>query len=115
MKLYDYFFNGGSLRDHETRKLLMVLIDLGNSLEEPLEEAKILLKNQCQFCSIFAARESNCDKSPEELLGLVELEWTSKLQVLFHNASQARNAQDFPPLLKETMLKFNAQHDFKVN
>ena len=55
----------------------MLLIDLGNSLEEPLEEAKILLKNQCQFCSIFAARESDCDKSPKELLGLVELEWTS--------------------------------------
>ena len=114
MKLYGYFFNGGSLRDQGTRELLMLLIDLGNSLEQPLEEARILQKNLCQFCSIFAARESNRDKSPEELIGMVEVEWTHKLQDLFHNASQARNAQDMPPLLKNTMSKFNAKHDFKV-
>lgn len=103
------------MRDQGTRELIMLLIDLGNGLEKPLEEAKVLVENLYQFCSIFAARESNLEKSNEDLVGLAEVEWTYKLQVLFHNASQARNTQDMPPLLKETMSKFNDQHEFKVN
>lgn len=93
----------------------MLLVDLANSLEKPLEEANILVRNLYQFCSIFAARESNVDTPVEDLIGLAEVEWTHKLAVLFFNASQDKNTQDMPPLLKETMAKFNAQHEFKVN
>ena len=103
------------MRDQETRELIMLLIDLGNGLENPLEEAKILVGNLYQFCSIFAARETNLEKSKEDLIGMAEVEWTYKLQDLFHNASQARNTQDMPPLLKETLSKFNNQYEFKVH
>lgn len=115
VKLYDHFFTGGSLRDHSTRELLLLLVDFGNSLDEPLEEAKILLKNLYQCCGFFAAKDCNLDKSPEELVGLFEVEWTKRLEEIFHNASKARNTQDMLPLLKEVMAKFNAKHDFKVN
>ena len=115
MNLYEYFFKGGSLRDQGTRELLLLLVDLANSLDKPLEEANILVRNLYQFCSIFAARESNLEKSKEDLIGLAEVEWTHKLAVLFFNAGQEKNAQDMPALLKETMAQFNVEHDFKVN
>lgn len=93
----------------------MLLVDLGNSLDEPLEDAKILRQNLYQFCGIFAAWESNLDKSPEELVGPAEVEWTKRLEEIFHNATKTKNTQDMPALLKELMAKFNAQHDFKVD
>ena len=95
--------------------MLLLLVDLANSLDEPLEEAKILLKNLYEFCSLFAAWETNQDKSPEELVGPAEVEWTKRLEELFHNTSKKKNSMDMPPLLKEVMSKFNAQHDFKVD
>ena len=92
----------------------MLLIDLGNSFDEPLEESQILLKNLLQFSGIYANWETNLGKSPEELIGPVEVEWTRKLEEIFHNAKKEKNTQDMPPLLKQVMSKFNAQHEFKV-
>ena len=92
----------------------MLLVDLGNSLETPLEESRVLLENLCQFCSIFANWSTNRQKSAEELIGPAEMEWTKRLLEIFNNLTKARNTHDLPPLLKEVMSKFNAQHDFKV-
>ena len=93
----------------------MLLMDLGNSLETPLEEARVLLDNLCQFCSIFVNRSNNRQKTAEELIGPAEMEWTKRLLEIFNNLYKARNTQDMPPLLKQVMSKFNNQHEFKVN
>ena len=48
-------------------------------------------------------------------MGPAEVEWTKRLEEIFHNATKTKNTQDMPALLKELMAKFNAQHDFKVD
>ena len=92
----------------------MLLIDLGNSFDEPLEESQILLKNLLQFCALYANWGTNLGKSPEELIGPAEVEWTLILEEIFRNTKKEKNTQDMPPLLKEVMSKFNAQHEYKV-
>lgn len=89
------------------------MIDLGISLK--LEDAETLLANLVEFCSIFANLDSNKDKSPAVLLGLAEVAWTTKLQMIFHNQTITQNTMDMPPRLKELMSKFNANHDYEVN
>ena len=93
----------------------MLLIDLGNSLEPPLEESRVLLDNLCQCCRFFANESYNRQKTAEELIGPAEMKWTKRLLEIFNNLYKARNTQDMPPLLKEVMSKFNNQHEFKVN
>lgn len=112
ISLYTHFFTGRSLKDQFTRELLLLLIDLGSSLE--MEEAETLLDNLCEFCVFFVKWDSNGEKSREQLLGSAEVEWLSRLQSTFHNARILQNTQDMPPLLKDVMAKFNSQHDFKV-
>ena len=80
-----------------------------------MEEAEILLDNLLEFCSFYVNKDYNKDKSSEDLLGAAELEWSGRLQDIFHNTSMPKNTQDMPPLLKDVMAKFNSQHDFKVN
>lgn len=111
--LYDHFFTGSSLKDQRTRELLLLLIDLGSSLE--MEEAETLLDNLYEFCGFFVNWESNIGKSREELLGSAEVEWLTRLQMIFHNATIAQNNQQMPPLVKEVLARFNSQHEFKVN
>ena len=111
--IYDHFFTGKSLRDQETRELLLLLLDLGNSLE--MEEAEILLDNLLDFCGFYAKLESNKEKSKEELVGSAEVEWTGRLQEVFHNATKLRKTQDMHVLVKDVLSKFNHKHDYKVN
>ena len=113
VSLYEHFFTGSSLKDQGTRELLLLLIDLGSSLE--MDEAETLLGNLCDFCGFFVNSESNKDKTREELLGSAEVEWLTRLQMIFHNATIIQNTQDMPALLKEVMAKFNSQHEFKVS
>ena len=110
--IYDHFFTGKSLRDQETRELLLLLLDFGSSLE--MEEAEILLDNLLEFCGFFANLETNKDKSLEQLVGSAEVEWCSRLQEIFHNAAKRRNTQDMDTLVKDLMAKFNRQHEYKV-
>ena len=111
--IYDHFFTGRSLKDQGTRELLLLLLDLGSSLE--MEEAEVLLDNLLEFCGFYVNWESNQDKSREELLGAAEIAWSSRLQSIFHNANILQKTQDMNTLLKDLMAKFNSQHDFKVN
>ena len=80
-----------------------------------MEEAETLLDNLYEFCGFFGNWESNRDKSREELLGSAEVEWLTRLQMIFHNATIAQNNQHMPPLVKEVLARFNSQHEFKVN
>ena len=101
------------MRDQETRELLLLLLDLGSSFE--MEEADILLDNLLEFCGFYATLESNQDKSKEELMGSAEVEWTGRLQTIFHNAAILKRTQDMHTLIKDVLSKFNDKHDYKVN
>lgn len=79
-----------------------------------MEEAEILLNNLLEFCGFYVNKECNMDKSREDLLGAAEVEWCRRLQDVFHNTSNPKNTPDMPPLLKDTMAKFNSKHEFKV-
>ena len=80
-----------------------------------MEEAEVLLDNLLQFCGFYANWESNQDKSREELVGAADLEWSGRLQIIFHNATILQKTQNMNTLLKDVMAKFNSQHEFKVN
>ena len=88
----------------------MLLVDFGNSLQ--MEEAKTLLENLCQFCSLFVNDESNRGKTPEELIGPAELKWASRLHDIFHNVS-GKYTLNMGARLNNLMSNFNAKHNFK--
>ena len=79
-----------------------------------MEEAETLRGNLFEFCGFFVDFECNQGKSREELLGAAEVEWTTRLQMIFHNIAITKNTQDMPHLLKATLAKFNSQHEYKV-
>ena len=112
VSLYDYFFTGGNLQDHETRKLIMLLVDVGKIVE--MKEAETLLENLCQFCSKFRNKVFNKGKLPNEMLGPAEVAWTTSIQGIFKNIHAKKRTMDLDPRVKELMSKFNAQHEFKV-
>ena len=89
----------------------MLLVDFGNSLQ--MEEAKTLLENLCQFCSLFVNDERNRGKTPEELIGPAELKWASRKHDIFYNAS-SKYTSKMSARLNDLMSNFNAKHDFKV-
>ena len=110
--VYQHFFIGTSVRNQYSRELLMLLIDYGISQE--VEESYKLLTNLTQWCTIFASLEANKDRSDEELQGLIEVDWTSRLCTLFHNLQQERRSQDLDPRSTDLLARFNGAHGFKV-
>ena len=111
--VYQHFFIGASVRNQYSRELLMLLIDYG--ISQNVEESSKLLKNLRQCCTIFASLVNNQEKSDEELQGLIEVDWTTRLCQMFHNLRLERRTQDLSPRLTDLLARFNAAHDFKVN
>ena len=110
--VYQHFFIGASVRNQNSRKLLMLLIDYG--ISQKVEESSKLLKNLRQWCTIFASLATNQEKSDEELQGLIEVDWTSRLCQMFHNLRIERRTPDLGPRMTDLLSRFNAGHDFKV-
>ena len=110
--VYQHFFTGASTRNQKSRGLLMLLIDYG--ISQKLEESSKLLKNLRQWCTIFASLPANQEKSEEELQGLIEVDWTTRLCEMFHNLRLARRTQDVSPRLTDLLARFNGAHGFKV-
>ena len=112
LDVYHHFFSGASTKNQYSRELLMLLIDYG--ISQKVEESSKLMKNLRQWCTIFASLETNKEKSDEELQGLIEVDWTSRLCEIFHNLRLARRTQDVSPRMTDLLARFNGLHGYKV-
>ena len=100
-------------RNQNVRQLIMMLVDLGLHLE--MEEAQVLIRNLLQLCTILGNHEAVKDYSEEEMIGVAELQWTSRLACLTHTLQSEQSTSDVNDRLKFIFGNFNKLHDFKVS
>ena len=104
------FLTEKSVRNLKCRGYLLMLLDYLLHLE--FEEAGDLLDHLLQYCTIYAKEEDVDSRETEELIQLVELEWTRKLVDVFHNLQNKQTRTIVLPRLKHYLALYNKDRNF---
>ena len=92
--IYEHFFTEKCVRNVETRSLILYLLDFGRKCK--LNEAEALYHHLLEYCRNRPKWEKNFkDNSEDQMVILMEYDWTSKLVEVLQNLQKSKTDLNF--------------------